>query len=67
VGAFVPLCRERNGMVTREVASARFALSLPDHPGQTLRLSVALIRDLRRPVQVIRDPAESKDVAPLNS
>ena len=61
VGAFVPLCRDRNGMVTREVTSARFALSLPDHPGQTLRLSVALIRDLRRPVQVIRDPAESKE------
>ncbi len=61
VGAFVPLCRDRNGLVTREVASARFALSLPDHPGQTLRLSVALIRDLRRPVQVIRDPAESKE------
>ncbi len=42
-------------MVTSEVASARLALSLPDHPGQTLRLSVALICD----------PAESKDVAPV--
>jgi hypothetical protein len=61
VGAFVPLCRDRNGMVTREVASARFALSLPDHAGQTLPLAVALIRDLRRPVQVIGDPAESKE------
>src|SRR5260370_22104302 len=48
-------------MVPREVTSAGFALSLPAHPGQTLRLSVALIRDLRRPVQVIRDPAESKE------
>jgi len=61
VGAFMPLCRGRDGVVTREVASARFALSLPDHPGQTLRLSVALIRDLRRPVQVIGDPAESTE------
>jgi hypothetical protein len=61
VGAFMPLCRDRDGVVTREVASARFALSLPDHPGQTLRLSVALIRDLRRPVQVIGDPAESTE------
>jgi len=61
VGEFVPLCCDRNGVVTREVASARFALSLPDHPGQTLSLSVALIRDLRRPVQVVRDPAESEE------
>ena len=61
VGTFVPLCRDRNGMVTREVASARFALALPDHPGQTLPLAVALIRDLRRPVQVVLDPAEGKE------
>ena len=60
VGAFVPLCRDRNGQVTREVAPARFALPLPGSSGQTLRLSVALIRDLRRPVQVIGDPVESK-------
>jgi len=44
-GDFVPLCRDRAGVVTREVASARFSLPLPDHPGQSLRLSVALIRD----------------------
>ena len=31
VGDFVPLCRDRDGAVTREVASARFALPLPDH------------------------------------
>ena len=61
VGAFVPLCRDRDGAVTREVACARFALCLPDHPGQTLELSVALIRDLRRPVQVISDPAENNE------
>ena len=61
VGTFVPLCRDRDGAVTREVASARFALSLPDHPGQTLSLSVALIRDLRRRVQVSSDPAENQE------
>ena len=36
VGDFVPLCRDRPGVVTREVASAHFALPLPDHPDQTL-------------------------------
>ena len=61
VGAFVPLCRDRDGAVTREVASARFALCLPDHPGQRLSLSVALIRDLRSRVQVSDDPAENQE------
>ncbi len=61
VGAFVPLCQGRDGAVTREVASARFALSLPDHPGQRLSLSVALIRDLRSRVQVSDDPAENQE------
>jgi hypothetical protein len=61
VGEFVPLCRDRNGAVTREVASARFALCLPDHPGQQLSLSVALIRDLRSRVQVGGDPAEKQE------
>jgi hypothetical protein len=37
VGTFVPLCRDRHGVVTREVASARFALPLPDHPDQSLQ------------------------------
>ena len=58
VGAFVPLCQDRDGVVTREVACARFVLPLPDHPGQTLPLAVALIRDLRRPVPVVRKPTE---------
>ncbi len=61
VGAFVPLCRDRDGAVTREVACARFALCLPDHPGQRLSLSVALIRDRHRSVQVISDPAENNE------
>jgi hypothetical protein len=60
VGAFVPLCRDRNGLVTREVAPARFALPLPNHPEQTLPLAVALIRDLRRSVVVSDDPAQSE-------
>ena len=62
VGDFVPLCRDRAGVVTREVASARFALPLPDHPGQTLRLSVALIRDWRSQVPLVPAPAESPDL-----
>jgi hypothetical protein len=60
VGAFVPLCRDRNGQVTREVAPARFALPVPNHPEQTLKLSVALIRDLRRHGPIMDDPAQSK-------
>jgi hypothetical protein len=61
VGAFVPLCRDRDGAVTREVASARFALSLPEHPGQTLALSVALIRDLRSRVQGSSDLTQKQE------
>jgi hypothetical protein len=47
IGAFVPLLVDRQGRVVREVAPARFALALPNRPGETLPLSVALIRDLR--------------------
>jgi hypothetical protein len=61
VGPFVPLCRDRQGVVTREVAPARFALALPDQPGETVRLSVALIRDLRRQVPMVRSPEEGTD------
>jgi hypothetical protein len=61
VGPFVPLCRDHQGAVTREVAPARFALALPDQPGEALRLSVALIRDLRRQVPVVRSPEEDTD------
>ncbi len=60
VGAFVPLCRDRNGQVTCEVACARFTLPCPNHPEQTLPLAVALIRDLRRRGPVMDDPAQSK-------
>jgi hypothetical protein len=58
VGPFVPLCRDRQGTVTREVAHARFALALPDHPEATLPLGVALIRDVRRRMPVVCEPAE---------
>jgi hypothetical protein len=59
VGAFVPLCHDRAGSITREVAPARFALPLPDHPGETLPLRVALIRDLRRPVPTPCSPEKN--------
>ena len=52
LGPFVPLTRDRHGTVVREVASARFALPIPAHPGETLPLSVALIRDLRCQIPV---------------
>ena len=63
VGPFVPLCRDRAGNVTREVAPARFALPLPDHPGETLPLRVALIRDLRRHVPTSCLPEEDASPA----
>jgi hypothetical protein len=47
IGAFAPLLTDRDGTVVREVASAHYALPIPSQPGQTLTLSVALIRDLR--------------------
>jgi hypothetical protein len=58
VGAFVPLCRDRRGEVTREVASAKFALPLPDHPGHQLCLAVALIRDWRTQVPSLAPTSE---------
>src|SRR5258707_1310559 len=50
VGAFVPLEHDRQGKLIREVAAACFALPLPDQPGASLPLQVALVRDLRRQV-----------------
>jgi hypothetical protein len=50
VGAFVPLEHDRQGNLIREVAAACFALPLPDQPGVSLPLRVALVRDLRRQV-----------------
>jgi len=53
VGSFVPLVVSKLGNVVREVAPASIALPLPDHPGESLLLRVALIRDLRRHVPVL--------------
>lgn len=47
IGPFVPLTHDHHGRLLREVAPARFALPIPGRPGETLPLSVALIRDLR--------------------
>jgi hypothetical protein len=58
VGDFVPLCRGHDGVVTREVASAQFALPVPAHPDQILSLAVALIRDWR--TQVPQAPAKAE-------
>ena len=43
----------------REVAPASIALPLPDHPGETLVLRVALIRDLRRHIPVVPTKEEA--------
>jgi len=53
VGSFVPLRVSRQGQVVREVAPASIALPLPDHPGESLLLRVALIRDLRCSIPVL--------------
>src|SRR5258708_30074781 len=50
VGSFVPLTVDRHGTVLREVAPAQFLLTRPDRDEEPLRLTVALIRDLRRTV-----------------
>lgn len=47
VGAFVPLTFESHGLITREVAPARFTLSVPEGTGESLEVAVALIRDHR--------------------
>ncbi len=52
VGPFLPLARDRDGHLLREVAAARFSLALPEQPGQSLSLTVALIRDRRAQVPV---------------
>jgi hypothetical protein len=63
IGPFVPLVRDRQGTVVREVAPARFALAIPGRPGETLPLSVALIRDRRCqiPAPVLADADDAMD------
>ena len=60
VGQFLPLECDRQERVIREVAPARFALPLPDQPGQFLSLGVALIRDVRRQVRA-HTPEEEEE------
>jgi hypothetical protein len=60
MGPFVPLELDQRGQVIREVAPARFALPLPDQPGQFLSLGVALIGDMRRQVRA-HTPEEEED------
>ncbi|TMD70242.1 MAG: hypothetical protein E6I91_00345 [Chloroflexi bacterium] len=50
VSSFVPLTVDRHGTVRRRVAPAQFLLARPDHDDEPLRLTVVLIRDLRRTV-----------------
>jgi hypothetical protein len=50
VGSFIPLTVDQQGTVLREVAPAEFLLPRPDRQEAPLRLAVALIRDLRRPM-----------------
>jgi hypothetical protein len=50
VGSFIPLTVDCKGTILREVAPAQFLLPRPDLQDAPLRLSVALIRDLRRSV-----------------
>ena len=59
VGAFVPFRVDAEARVIREVASARIAFPRPEHPGEVLSLQVALIRDLRRTVEVQPDPEDA--------
>ena len=57
IGAFVPFQHDRRGALVREVAPARFALALPERPGEQLDLRVALVRDRRARVPCPPPPA----------
>jgi hypothetical protein len=59
VGTFVPLVVAKDGTLIREVAPARFVLPLSARPGETLPVSVALVRDLRWQLPVPRDADEA--------
>jgi hypothetical protein len=65
VGQFVPLACDQHGQVMREVAPARFALSLPEQLDQQLMLEVALIRDGRRPVALASEAESELQGEPL--
>jgi hypothetical protein len=61
VGTFLPLQYDRCGTLIREVAPARFALPLPDHPGESLAVQVALVRDLRRQVPTAAEAPQTAE------
>lgn len=61
IGAFVPLMRDRQGALVREVAPARFALAIGNRGGETLPLQVALIRDLRCQMPVSAEADDDLD------
>jgi hypothetical protein len=42
VGPFLPLARDRDVHLLHQGAAARFSLALPEQPGQSLSLTVAL-------------------------
>jgi hypothetical protein len=56
VGEFVPVQLDHDGQVLREVAPAQFRLSIPEQPGESILLSVALVRDWRKQVPVSPGP-----------
>ncbi len=67
VGEFEPLLYDRNQKMVCEVASAGFALPLPNRPEEFLPVYVALIRDWRRqvPVEAADDDQNQVDILPL--
>ncbi len=60
VGEFVPVELDRDGKVLREVAPAQFRLAIPEQPGETLLLSVALVRDWRKPMPMLPGPDDER-------
>jgi|GEM_PF-299029 len=69
VGIFVPLAYDRQGQVVREVAPAKFELTLPKSAGKgkTVTLSVALIRDHRRQLEVERPRLKINQIEKLTN
>jgi hypothetical protein len=64
VGPFMPLTTDRQGTVVREVAAARFQLSVPSQPQTPLMLHVALVRDLRAQMPMPSSDDASDGVPP---
>lgn len=67
VGEFEPLLYDRHQKMVCEVASAGFALPLPNRSGEFLPVYVALIRDWRRqvPVKTADDERSQTKILPL--